>query len=133
MAPVIYEAHAEEVVASPQEVKLEVVTDWTQQRIEEEIRKVSNKYGVSYDKMWHTIQCESGFSTSTQSHYYLGGKREESYGLAQFYLPARNRTADGKVITKEMALDPRIALDAMAFHFAAGNAKAWSCYRQLYK
>lgn len=131
--PVTYEAHAEDIVVVPQEVKLEVVTDWTQARIEQEIHKVSDKYGVSYDKMWHTIKCESGFDTDIQSHHILQGTREQSYGLAQFHLPARNRTADGTVITKEMALDPAIALDAMAFHFKSGNAKAWSCYRQLYK
>jgi hypothetical protein len=133
MAPVVYEAHADNDVVVPQEYPVEVVTDWTQERIEKEIRKVSDKYGVSYDKMWHTVKCESGFDTDIQSHHILQGKREESFGLAQFNLPSRNRTVDGKVITKEMALDPAIALDAMAFHFSKGNARAWSCYRMLYK
>lgn len=106
---------------------IEVKIDWTRERIEQEIRTAANKYGVSYYKMYKTVQCESGFVIDIKSHW----PGEDSWGLAQFHLPSRNRTAEGKVITKEMALDPVIALDAMAYHFSQGNAKAWTCARQL--
>lgn len=129
--PIIYEAEASELETSSP-VLVEVKIEWNRARIEEEIRKVSEKYGVSYTKMYNTIQCESGFDTDIQSHHTLSYGREQSWGLAQFHIPSRNRTASGEVITKEMALDPAIALDAMAYHFSVGNAKAWTCYRKLY-
>ncbi len=129
---IIYEAEAAVVVEEPQEVQIEVAINWKQERIEQEIRAVADKYGVSYEKLWHTVKCESGFVIDVQSHHVLGYGREQSYGLAQFHIPSRNRTADGTVITKELALNPAVALDAMAYHFSKGNAKAWSCYRQLY-
>lgn len=109
-----------------------MVIDWTKERIEQEIKTASDKYGVSYEKMYNTIKCESGFDIDIQSYHTLSYGREQSFGIAQFHIPSRNRTADGTVITKEMALDPVIALDAMAYHFSQGNAKAWTCYRKLY-
>ena len=116
--------------SSPVIIEVEVV--WDKERIEEEILKVSEKYGVSYNQMYNTIKCESGFDIDIQSHHTLSYGREQSFGLAQFHIPSRNRTASGTVITKEMALDPAIALDAMAYHFSIGNAKAWTCWRKLY-
>ena len=128
--PVVYirEAEAKEEV----KVILEVKIDWTKERIEQEIRTAANKYGVSYEKMYNTVKCESGFDIDIQSHHQLNYGRGMSWGISQFHLPSKNRTADGTVITKEMALDPVIALDAMAYHFSIGNAKAWTCYRKLY-
>jgi hypothetical protein len=120
-------AHAEEVKELEEKILIEVQIDWTKERIEQEIKTAANKYGVSYEKMYKTIACESGFDTDIKSHH----PGEDSWGLAQFHLPSRNRTADGKVITKEMAIDPVIALDAMAYHFSQGNARAWTCARQL--
>lgn len=127
-------AEAMNVTASttPQVVQLEVVIDWNRERVIEEVKRASEKYGVSYDKMYHTVACESGFDKDIQSHHTLSYGREESYGVAQFHIPSRNRNAEGEVITKEMALDPAQALDAMAYHFSQGNAKAWTCYRHIY-
>lgn len=130
--PVIYKAEASEVTATATPVLIEVEIVWSKARIEEEIRKVSDKYGVSYTQMYNTIKCESGFDIDIRSQHILSYGQENSWGLAQFHLPSRNRTADGTVITKEMAIDPVIALDAMAYHFSIGNAKAWTCWRKLY-
>lgn len=130
---IIYEAEASQTVEEPQEVQIEVAVNWTQERIEQEIRKVADKYEVSYEKLWYTIRCESGFDIDVQSHHTLSYGREKSFGIAQFHIPSRNKTATGEVITKEMALDPAIALDAMAYHFSIGNAKAWTCYRKIYQ
>jgi hypothetical protein len=129
--PVVYirEAEAKE---DEVEVILEVKIDWTKERIEQEIRTAANKYGVSYEKMYNTIKCESGFDIDIQSQNQLSYGREQSYGLSQWHIPAKNKTADGTVITKEMALDPIVALDAMAYHFSVGNARAWTCFRKLY-
>jgi len=134
--PVIYIAEARTVEVMPEEpqkVLIEVKIDWTKERIEQEIRTASDKYGVSYDKMYHTIKCESGFNIKIRSQHFLSYGQEDSWGLAQFHLPSRNRDASGTIITRDMALDPVQALDAMAFHFSKGNARAWTCHRNLYQ
>ena len=128
--PIVYirEAHADvEPIAKP--VMIEIHYNWTHERIDQEIETAAKKYGVSAVKMKATVQCESQYHTDIKSNF----PGEDSWGLAQFHLPARNRTVDGKVMTKEMALDPITALDTMAFMFSKGNAQAWSCFRQLYK
>jgi len=133
--PIIEVAHAEviEEVVQPKEVLLEVAYNWDIVRTKEEIRKAADKYGVSYEKMNATVKCESNYDLDVQSHHILSYGRELSFGLAQFHLPSKNRDAQGVVITKEMALDPLQALDAMAYHFSIGNARLWTCYRMLYR
>ena len=131
--PIVYVAEAKEVVVKEDAPQIVIKIDWTKERIEKEIRTAADKYGVSYDKMYYTIKCESGFNIKIRSQHILSYGQEDSWGLAQFHLPSRNRDASGKVITKEMALDPAQALDAMAFHFSKGNARAWTCHRNLYQ
>lgn len=126
--PVVYVNEVEASEPEEVEVKLEVVYTWDRPRVEQEIRTAANKYSVSYEKMYNTIKCESGFDIDIKSNH----PGEDSWGLAQFHLPSKNRTSDGTVITKEMATNPIVALDAMAYHFSTGNARAWTCYRQLY-
>lgn len=111
-----------------QRVLIEVVYDWSRERINKEIDSAAAKYGVNAEKMKATIQCESQYQVEVKSHY----TGEDSWGLAQFHIPSRNRTAEGKVMTREMAVDPIVAIDTMAFMFSQGNARAWSCYRQLF-
>jgi uncharacterized protein YneF (UPF0154 family) len=129
--PLIFvkEAEAATSTVSVVPVQIEVHYDWTRERIDQEIETAAKKYGVNASKMKATVQCESQYHVTIKSNF----PGEDSWGLAQFHLPSRNRTADGKVMTKEMALNPIIALDTMAFMFSTGNARAWSCYRQLYK
>ena len=131
-APVVEAAIAEEV--KPVEVRIKVNIDWTKERIKQEVWERAEKYNTFPDKMWNTILCENQqLNPKQQSNIVKDGVREDSWGLAQFHLPSRNKTADGVVITKEMAQDPEIALDAMAYHFSIGNARLWTCYRMLYQ
>lgn len=123
---------AEAATSTPQEVRIEVVTDWTRERVREQIQIAAAKYGTSFEKMDATVNCESGYRPDIQSHWTLSYGREESWGVAQWHLPSRNRDASGNLITKEMALDPVQALDAMAYHFSIGNARLWTCYRDIY-
>jgi hypothetical protein len=121
-APLVYVAEAEEI--APREVLIEVKIDWTKERIRKEVDDVAQKYGVSADDMWRTIQCESMGSTTIQSHWRRpDGSREQSYGLAQIYLPAHPH------VTKEQAQDPQFAIDFMAKHFAQGRQGMWSCWK----
>jgi len=131
--PIVYVAEAKEAVVKEDAPQIVIKIDWTKERIEREIRTASDKYGVSYDKMYHTIKCESGFNIKVRSQHILSYGQEDSWGLAQFHLPSRNRDASGTVITKDMANDPVQALDAMAFHFSKGNASLWTCFRNLYQ
>ena len=123
----------EEVKPEPKTVRIKVSIDWTEERIKEEVWKSAKKYNTFPEKMWKVIGCESGYKIDVQSNHILSYGREQSYGLAQFHLPSGNKTAEGVVITKEMALDPEIALDAMAYHFSIGNAPLWTCYRDIYQ
>lgn len=118
--------------SEPQEVRIEVIIDWTPERVREQIAIAAKKYGVSYEKMNATVMCESGYDVNIQSHHTLSYGREESWGVAQWHIPAGNRNADGVLITKEMALDPIQALDAMAYYFSIGKASSWTCYRDIY-
>lgn len=124
----------EEVVEEPVPVRLQVVTDWTPERIKKEVWYRAEKYNTYPDKMWQTILCENPeLKPELQSYIVKDGVREDSWGLAQFHLPSGNKTADGVTITKEMAQTPEIALDAMAYHFSIGNAELWTCFRNIYR
>ena len=125
---------SEEVVYTPKEVRIKVHIDWTEDRIKEEVYKAAAKYNTYPEKMWATILCENAeLDPKLQSRHILDYGREQSFGLAQFHIPSGNKTADGEVITKEMAQDPEIALDAMAYHFSVGNAELWTCFRMIYR
>ena len=123
---------AEAATSTPKEVRIEVVVDWSRERVQEQIKLAAEKYGTSYEKMNATVACESHYDVNIQSHWILSYGREESWGIAQWHLPSKNRNAAGEIITKEMALDPVQALDAMAYHFSIGNARLWTCYRNIY-
>lgn len=130
MTPVAETAHAEITEVIPVEVQIEV--SYTTEDIVRIAKEKAEKYGVSFEKMDTTIKCESGYEHDIQSHHVLSYGREQSFGVAQWHIPSKNRNAKGEIITKEMALDPNEALDAMAYHFSIGNAKIWTCYRMNY-
>lgn len=71
-----------------------------------------------------TINCENkDWDPNLQSRIInKQGVREESYGLAQIYLPAHPN------ITKAQATDPDFALDYIAQHL--GRDDSWSCYKK---
>jgi hypothetical protein len=130
--PIAETAQAEGRVEIVEPVEVIVEVTYTREDIKRIIKEKADKYGVSYERMSVTVNCESGYKHDIQSHHILSYGREESFGVAQFHIPSRNRDAHGVVITKEMALDPEQALDAMAYHFSIGNAKIWTCYRMNY-
>jgi len=91
------------------------------------VAEYANLYGVSYQEMVNTIQCESGFVTDIQSrHLRPDGSREQSYGLVQIYLPAWPNT------TYEQAINPKYSIEFMAKKFSAGDKYLWTCWNQLY-
>lgn len=134
LVPLVYAQEiVEEEVVEPKTVLIAVEIDWTEERIKKEVWDAAARYNTFPEKMWDTIQCENpALDPELQSLIVKDGVREDSWGLAQFYLPAKNKTAEGQVISKEMAQDPEIALDAMAYHFSEGRAHLWTCYRNIY-
>jgi hypothetical protein len=99
--------------------------------IDDLITASARKYGVNRRVLYETLDCESIHfkDARIQSGYYKNGVRENSWGFAQFNLPSSLKTADGRTITKEIAIDPAQAIDAAAYNFSIGNAREWSCYR----
>lgn len=94
------------------------------------ITEAALKYGVNRQRLYDTLECESaGFTDpAIQSGWHKNGVRETSFGYAQFNLPSGLKTADGRTITYEIAIDPKEAIDATAYNFSIGNAEHWSCY-----
>lgn len=126
LPPLVEVVHAEEVSV------IETPIEWTPEAVEEVTRQKARKYGVSEDAFASTISCESmGFTWNDQSLVIQAdGSRENSWGYAQFWLDEPMQTKEGGLITKEMALNPEIALDLAAWHFSEGRASQWSCFRK---
>lgn len=104
--------------------------EWTPERGREQAYVAADKYKINREVFVKTMECESSFSDpSIQSGHYKNGVRETSFGYAQFNLPSGLQTADGRTITKEIAIDPVQSLDAAAYLFSVGQASAWSCYK----
>lgn len=99
------------------------------------VERYSAQYGLSpemQNEVLVTLKCENPErDTLLQSRIKASGPngREDSWGLPQYFLPAKNTTPRGEVITKEMAQDPHIAVESMVWEFSRGNAKKWSCYK----
>lgn len=117
--PLVYTAEAkEEPKIEPKVVMIEARINWTEERIEEEVKEQAKKYNIPFQEMWNTILCESGANTTIQSYYkktyppsvVLVGDttREQSFGLAQIHLP------DHPNVTMEQAQDPKFSIDFMA-------------------
>ena len=88
--------------------------------VEALIREYSGLYEVSYNKMYYTLKCESGFKPNAV------GDGGHSFGVAQIHLPSH------PTVSREQALDPDFPLRWTAQQFAKGNAKMWTCYRLLF-
>jgi len=105
----------------------------TPESIERKIEQIAEEYGVDAEIMKTVIDCESNGSTTIQSyHIRPDGSREQSYGLAQWHIPSKNVAIDGRVFTEEMAKDPEIAIENMAWYFSRGLQGKWSCYNDIY-
>lgn len=106
---------------------------WTPEIAEEFARETAREFGLHEERFVKTLKCESaGFKDpKIQSGHYYKGKRETSYGYAQFNLPSGLKTEDGRTITYEIAVDPEEAIRAAGYNFSIGNASHWTCWRML--
>jgi len=108
---------------------------------QEAIAFFSKKYNVSQETIERIMICENvNFEPEKQSlHKYNQGQisrnpswgkvgdREKSFGLVQIHLPAGHKWK-GQTITKEMAQDPFLSIEFLAYHLSKGEGRWWSCY-----
>lgn len=76
-------------------------------------------YGIPADPLIRTLKCESDFNSQAIGDFGT------SFGISQIHLSAHPE------ITKAQALDPLWSINWSAKQFALGNARIWSCYRQV--
>ena len=110
----------------------------TYEQVQTLVYASADLYGANKGELLDTVLCEAPkvkmnglilYDTQGQSSYITkDGTREDSWGLAQWNLPANNKKENGEVMTKEDAMDTKIALDTMAFYFLQGLQKKWSCW-----
>lgn len=85
------------------------------------VKSEAGKYNVSETLMVCLINHEdTPWNPLLQSSYFSNGIREESYGLAQIFLPAHPD------ISREQAQDPKFAISWMASELSKGHAAQWS-------
>lgn len=102
--------------------------------IEAYVKAVQIDNGLG-DDFYYTMRCESAWWKNIQSGHKVAtgpNGQEDSWGVAQWNMPAGNKTQDGRVITREMALDVKLAVDTAAWYFTKGWHKKWSCWNDLY-
>ena len=87
--------------------------------LEELVEQVAEEHNVNANLMKRVIQCESQWNPRAI------GDSGTSYGLAQIHLPAHPD------VTKEQALNPEFAIRWMGEQWGEGNARAWTCFRNL--
>ena len=92
---------------------LEIKPEYSEDEVKTLTIHYGEKYKVNPDIMLNVIRCETHFRNK-QSDIYSNGVREDSWGISQFHLPSANKY-NGKIITKEMALDPNIAVIIFPF------------------
>lgn len=121
--------------AEAAEPPAKVVIVWTPENTAAMAYEKAAKYHLKNPDIFvETMRRESeGFvNPAIQSHYIRAdGTREPSFGDCQFYIPSVLKTADGTVVTKEIAVDPEQCLDAAAYNFSIGYAHEWTEYRLL--
>lgn len=113
-------------IHEPKEVRLEVVTNWTPKRIEQEIRTVFHE---APNTAVAIAKCESGLDVDIQSYHTLSYGREESFGIFQIHAKDHDRTAK-RLGYENYKTDVKDNL-AMARYLynSRGNFKDWTCYK----
>lgn len=104
------------------------------------VQEMALKYSISSTSIISIMECENGeYDPTLQSHHKYSegqiqrnpdwgevGEREKSFGLVQIHIPA-GHTWNGESITREMAEDPYLSIEFLAYHISKGNKNWWSC------
>ncbi len=90
---------------------------------------LSDYYGLDYDVLDKTIQCESQWNTNAYVPWDVTG---EAIGLAQFHDDTFNRYANDLGLSNPDINNPYSQLEVMAYMMSIGQEKRWSCYTKLF-
>lgn len=113
-------------VTEPREVAIEVVIDWTPERIAKEIRDTFPEAPETAVKI---AKCESGLVPTVQSHHRQSYGQERSFGIMQIHAPDWEDDAI-RLGYKNYRTDVRENLKMARYIYEkAGNSfQPWSCY-----
>lgn len=114
----VVQAKSEEVIEEPKEVRIEVVTDWTKERIEQEIR---DTFPESPELALAIFKCESGLNPTAKgptSDFGIAQIHEPSWGKKAKQLGLENYKTDVK---ENLAM-------ARYIYEGRGNFNDWVCY-----
>lgn len=122
----------EETIEEPQEVKIRVHIDWTDKRIEKEIRETFPEDPETAIKI---ARCENawnpkrGYDVDIQSGHILHYGQEKSFGIFQIHAPDWHKTAINLGYT-EYKTNPEhnIAMARYIYDNAGKRWRDWTCY-----
>lgn len=124
------------VVEEPEVVEkivlIEAVTNWTPERIIQEIRE-------TFPEMPNTAvaiaKCESGLIADIQSHHILSYGREQSFGIMQIHAKSWHQVAINLGYNEyKTDVSDNLKMARYIFDKAGGEFTDWTCYNKgLYK
>jgi len=130
------DSHDETVAESEAVVVVEPKTLFTADELKTLVIAQATKYGANPSEVFSTVKCEAKQRMIDGVIYYDATAKsdypEESYGLAQWNLPAGNTNHEGGRITHAQATDAEYSIGLMSSYFASGKKGKWSCYRKLF-
>lgn len=108
-------------------VPVESTKELTTDELKTLARTKAVQAGLDPDQVYKTIDCETAgtWNPKIQSEYVKNGVREDSWGLAQIYLPA------WPSVSKDEATDGVFAIDFLIDKWVHGERNKWTCYRLL--
>lgn len=125
--PYVDEVYAQEVVEeTQQEVRVEVVIDWSKARIEQEIRAVFPEDAETAIKI---ARCESGLVATAQSNHMWRGERERSFGIYQIHYDSwHNKAIQLGLDRYQTDVQENIQMARYIYDNAGQRWTDWSCY-----
>jgi len=96
--------------------------------IDQKITKYANQYGVNPQSITKTIECESRFK---ETAYNASDPYGGAFGVAQFLKPTFYYYAKIVRIENPDIWNTDQQLEIMSYMFSIGQAKQWTCARNL--
>jgi len=124
--PYVLVVYAETKVEEPKEVRIEVIYNWTEERIVEEIQ---NTFPEAPQLAVRIAKCESGLVIDIQSNHVLDYGREQSFGLMQIHAKVWDNKAKqlGYYNYKTDPID-NLKMARYIYEKSGNNFNAWTCY-----
>lgn len=94
--------------------------------IDEKITRYAQMYGVNAKRLRATLVCESNLNPKAYN------PNDPSYGIGQFLKPTFYNYAREVGIKDPYIWDVDQQLQIASYMFSTGQARQWTCYRNLY-